>query len=281
MIKPVDDTIVYLEQLGLTQYEAKVYLALLSEHPATAYTISRRSGVPHSRVYEVARRLMAKGYVVCQNTNPDRFSPLSPRELVDRLAGEHERMVEGLKQRLATIPFQSDFDPVWNIGDRAGALAKAREIIGEAKRKIYIGVWDEELEELVDDLRRAHARGVEIVFLIYGKSAVDFGHAFYHDTRAIKETTHLGRNVDIVADSAAAVSGWLGSGADNGGVREAGDTRYFSCQVFWTKNRGLINVIEGYIIHDFYLAEIFGAFRKEIEGVFGANMKALRDKYHG
>ncbi len=48
MIKPVDDTIVYLEQLGLTQYEAKVYLALLSEHPATAYTISRRSGVPHS-----------------------------------------------------------------------------------------------------------------------------------------------------------------------------------------------------------------------------------------
>jgi HTH-type transcriptional regulator, sugar sensing transcriptional regulator len=281
MIKPIDDTIVYLEQLGLTQYEAKVYLALLSEHPATAYTISRRSGVPHSRVYEVARRLMAKGYVVCQNTNPDRFSPLSPRELVGRLAGEHERMVAGLKQRLDAIPFQSDFDPVWNIGDRAGALTKAREIIGEASRRIYIGVWDEELEELVDDLRRAHTRGVEIVFLIYGKSSVDFGHAFYHDTHAIKEITHLGRNVDIVADSAAAVSGWLGTEAVNGEAREGGETRHFACQVFWTKNRGLINVIEGYIIHDFYLAEIFGAFRKEIEGAFGANMKALRDKYHG
>ena len=169
MIKPIDDTIVYLEQLGLTQYEAKVYIALLSEHPATAYTISRRSGVPHSRVYEVARRLMTKGYVVCQNTNPDRFSPLSPGELVGRLAGEHERIIGELKQRLDAIPFRSDFDPVWNINGRPDALAKAREIIGEAERKIYIGVWDEELEELTEDLRGAHARGVEIVFLIYGK----------------------------------------------------------------------------------------------------------------
>jgi sugar-specific transcriptional regulator TrmB len=281
MIKSIDDTVVYLEQLGLTQYEAKVYLALLSEHPATAYTISRRSGVPHSRVYEVARRLMAKGYVVCQNTNPDRFSPLAPGELVGRLAGEHERIVAELKQRLDAIPFRSDFDPVWNINSRAGTLAKAREIIGEAQRKIYIGAWDEELEELADDLRRAHDRGVETVFLIYGKMAVDFGRAFYHDTRAMNEITYLGRNVDIVADSAAAVSGWLGNEMINGEQKEGGETKYFPCQVIWTKNRGLINVIEGYIIHDFYIAEIFGVFRDDIEKVFGANMKALRDKYRG
>jgi len=253
-MKRVDATVVYLEQRGLTQYEAKVYLALLYEHPATAYTISRRSGVPHSRVYEVARRLMAKGYVVCQNTNPDRFSPLSPRELVGRLAGDHEQMIAGLKQRLDAIPFQSDFDPVWNIGDRTGALTKAREIIREANRKIYIGVWDEELMELIDALRQAHTRGVEVVFLIYGESSVNFGRAFYHDTHAIKETAHLGRNVDIVADSAAAVSGWLGTEAVNGDIKDNGEAKYFSCQVFWTKHRVLINVIEGYIIHEFYLA---------------------------
>jgi hypothetical protein len=44
MIKPVDDTIVYLEQLGLT-HEAKS-TSLLSEHPATAYTISVKSPTP-------------------------------------------------------------------------------------------------------------------------------------------------------------------------------------------------------------------------------------------
>jgi sugar-specific transcriptional regulator TrmB len=281
MRKPIDDTVVYLEQLGLTQYEAKVYLALLSEHPATAYTISRRSGVPHSRVYEVARRLMAKGYVVCQNTNPDRFSPLSPRELVGRLASDHERAVGELKRRLDAIPFRSDFDPVWNINTREGALVKAREIIGDAQRKIYIGVWDEELTDLVDDLRKADARGVEIVFLVYGNASVDFGRAFHHDTASIKEIEYLGRNIDIVADSSSAVSGWLGTELPNGEPPGVVDAKYFPCQVIWTKNRGLINVIEGYIIHDFYLAEILGVFREEIERVFGANMKALRDKYRG
>ncbi len=281
MRQPIDETIVSLEDLGLTQYEAKVYLALLADHPATAYTISRRSGVPHSRVYEVARRLMAKGFVVRSETNPDRFSPLSPRELVERLAGEHERVIAELKQRLETIPFRSDFDPVWNINERTDAIKKAVEIIGGARHKIYIGVWDEELGELIEDLRTAHGRGVQIVFLIYGRTTVDFGRAFYHNTGHIEDVVYLGRSIDIVADSEAAVSGRLGAEVKNGAGKNGDRTEYLPCQVIWTKNRGLINVIEGYIIHDFYLAEIFGVFQKEIEEVFGANMTALRKKYRG
>ena len=35
-----------LRSLGFTEYEAKVYLALVQSAPATAYEISHRSGVP-------------------------------------------------------------------------------------------------------------------------------------------------------------------------------------------------------------------------------------------
>ena len=49
-----------LKDLGFTEYEAKVYLALLKNHPASAYTVSQDSGVPHSRVYDVTRRLIRK-----------------------------------------------------------------------------------------------------------------------------------------------------------------------------------------------------------------------------
>jgi sugar-specific transcriptional regulator TrmB len=281
MKRSIDETAVYLEKLGLTQYEAKVYLALLSDHPATAYTISRHSGVPHSRVYEVARRLMTKGFVVCQNTNPDRFSPLSPQELVGKLKGEHELIVGELKRRLEDLPFKSDFDPVWNINDGADAVKKAREIVNEAEKKIYIAVWEEELAQLIDDIRIAHNRGVEVVFLIYGRAETDFGRVFYHNTGHLEDVSLLGRSIDIVADSSVAVSGRLGGESANGAGRNGDQSPVFPCQVIWTKNRGLINVIEGYIIHDFYLAEIFGVFRKEIEGVFGANMTALREKYRG
>jgi sugar-specific transcriptional regulator TrmB len=281
MRRPIDETIVYLEELGLTQYEAKVYVALLSDHPATAYAISRRSGVPHSRVYEVARRLMAKGLVACPETNPDRFSPLSPDELVERLSGEHERVIAELRQRLDAIPFRSDFDPVWNINNRNEVVKKAREIIGGARRRIYIGVWDEDLAELIDDLAAAHERGVQIVFLVYGESPVDFGRVFYHSTGPLEDVAYLGRSIDIVADSVAAVSGRLGAEATNGAESGGAESEYLPCQVIWTKNRGLINVIEGYIVHDFYLAEIFGVLKGQIERAFGANMISLREKYRG
>ena len=54
------------KELGFTEYEGKVYLSLLSNHPSSASNISNYSGVPHSRVYDVTRRLIKKGYAVSQ-----------------------------------------------------------------------------------------------------------------------------------------------------------------------------------------------------------------------
>lgn len=63
---------------GFTEYEAKVYLSLLANHPVSAYSISQNPGVPHSRVYDISRRLIKKGYAVSSGSNPEVFSP-SPR----------------------------------------------------------------------------------------------------------------------------------------------------------------------------------------------------------
>ena len=46
--------------LGFTEYEWRVYRALLTESPATAYRLGKASGVPLSRVYEAASRLVEK-----------------------------------------------------------------------------------------------------------------------------------------------------------------------------------------------------------------------------
>jgi len=274
----LDEARFYLERLGLTQYEAKVYLALIAEHPATAYTISRNSGVPHSRVYEIARRLIAKDLVVQADTDPERFSPIPPDDLIDKLVMDHDRAVEGLRDQLDRVSFQSDFEPVWTVPGRDAVLEKAREIIDTATERIYIGIWDEELEELLDGLREAKNRNVEIVFLIYGTTKVDAGTVFYHSTDVLTDRHQLGRSIDIVVDSRVALSGRLGRDARD--VPPAGGNgNAVSCQVVWTKHQGLINAIEGYIIHDFYLAEIYQVLGDKIEDIFGKNMIDLRRRY--
>ena len=46
------DLIDGLQQLGLTQYEAQVYAALVRQPSITGYEASRLSGVPRAKVYE-------------------------------------------------------------------------------------------------------------------------------------------------------------------------------------------------------------------------------------
>ena len=157
-------------------------------------------------------------------------------------------------------------------------MEKAREIIESAEGRIFIGIWDEELEELLDGLREAKNRNVEIVFLIYGTTKVDAGTVFYHSTDVLTDRHQLGRSIDIVVDSRVALSGRLGRDARD--VPPAGGNgNAVSCQVVWTKHQGLINAIEGYIIHDFYLAEIYQVLGDKIEDIFGKNMIDLRRRY--
>ena len=72
--------------------------------------------------------------------------------------------------------------------------------------------------------------------------------------------------MDAAFDTDAALSGTLGGS--------------LPCQMIWTKNRGLVNSIEGYIIHDSYLAEIRLAFGDRMDDLFGANLAKLRTKFY-
>ncbi len=262
----LEETLSYLKELGFTEYEAKVYISLLSSHPASAYTISQNSGVPHSRVYDITRRLIKKGVAVSTGVKPELFSPLSPNDLVDKLRREYDQFTTELEERLKSVNFVSDFDPVWNLPGKEKVFEMAAELIGKAKNTVYTGIWSEELPWLLDELRNADKRGVQVFTLIYGNDKLNFGETYNHDVENMGPVEELGRTLDCVVDSEVCVTGALG------GVEK--------CQVIWTKNRGLVQSIESYIAHDFYLAEIHNHFGKDIDTKFGKNLVKLRKKFH-
>lgn len=263
----MDKTVLSLKELGFSEYEAKVYLSLVETHPSGAYDISKRSGVPHSRVYEITRRLIEKGAVVKAGSNPDRFSPLPPADLVSKLRSDYTNYVDQVEEQLRELSFSPDFDPVWNIATRQEALDRTAAIIRESEQFIYLGIWNEELPVLLPSLEQAHIRGTEVVFLIYGDTKPDFGRIYHHRTGSIKGIQEQGRTVDCVVDSTSCITGSLGGGSR-------------VCQVVWTRNRGLVKSIEEYMVHDFYIAELQNRFGKEIEEKFGKNLSRLRKKFH-
>ena len=52
-----------LEKFGLTQNEAKVYLAALQVKESSPYTLSKATGIPRTTVYEIVASLSLKGLV--------------------------------------------------------------------------------------------------------------------------------------------------------------------------------------------------------------------------
>ena len=52
-----------LKEIGLTERESKVYLALLELGSVTTGSVIKKSGVPNSKIYEVLERLQSKGLI--------------------------------------------------------------------------------------------------------------------------------------------------------------------------------------------------------------------------
>ncbi len=253
------------KQLGFTEYEGKVYLSLLGSHPASAYTVSQSSGVPHSRVYDILRRLTEKGYAQAVGENPRRYSPLSPGELIKYLNKKNLNLTDELEKELKKKPFDSDFDPVWNLKDGVEAFKITRNLIEKARNRIWIGLWDADVKEVEAELRNAEKRGVDILILLYGELELDYGRVYHHSI--FEFDSEKRRSLDCVVDSDVCVSGLLGG-------------ENIASQIVWTNNQGLIHSIEGYIIHDFYIAEISEIYGKNFSDKFGDNLVKLRRKFN-
>ena len=88
------DALEDLMAIGFTEYEARVYVALLRENPATGYQLSKQSGVPRSMVYEALGRLHTRSAVLkTGDRRATLFRPVPPSVLLDRYESQQRGLV--------------------------------------------------------------------------------------------------------------------------------------------------------------------------------------------
>lgn len=132
-----------LKELGFTDYETRVYIALVKAGPTTARDLSESSGVPHSRIYDVLTELENRGWVESQSGRPTRYRAKSPSEAV-RLyrIKEEERLKEAgetLRQELEPI-FEEEGGmekpDIWTIRGKKEIWSRIEEMFGYADMEI-------------------------------------------------------------------------------------------------------------------------------------------------
>lgn len=190
-----------LTQIGFTEYEAKVYLTLLHENPATGYQLSKKSGVPRSMVYETLGRLSVRGAALeSVEGRVTLYSPLPPDFLMDRYENEQRRMTENLRDGLQKLYEATDQDKVWTITGRQSTLAYASRMIADAQQEVHLVLADEDLEVLYKDIASAHNKGVAISTLLTGESGLDCGRVAYHPPLE-SELQELTNTLVVVSDN--------------------------------------------------------------------------------
>jgi len=188
--------------MGFTEYEAKVYLALLHENPATGYQLSKKSGVPRSMVYEALGRLSVRGAVM-ENIEgrATLYRPLPPNVLLDRYEEEQRQLTGDLREGLSELYTASDEDRVWSISGRQPTLSYAAQLLRSAREELYLVLTDDDLDILHREIAEANERGVNINTLLTGESGLNIGRVAHHPPLE-SEKQELTNTLMVVVDSA-------------------------------------------------------------------------------
>lgn len=94
-----------IKEIGLTDSETKVYLALLELGDSTRSDIVNTSRVAGSKVYEILEKLQEKGLVSIYTKNKIKhFKPTNPKQLINYLEDQKKRITQVEKQVNTILP---------------------------------------------------------------------------------------------------------------------------------------------------------------------------------
>jgi sugar-specific transcriptional regulator TrmB len=248
-----------LNKLGFTNYEARTYLGLLRNNPATGYEISHQADVPRSVIYTILRKLEAMGIIISIHEKPRRYIPLSPKQLIPLLESDFSKRLSSLRDDLFNFNNKPETEGFWNIRGYESLMELCTSLIKETRETIYISAWKREIEQLKKPLFAAKKRGVEIVAFSFTEIDQNLGDVFAYGVDEDKLAKFWDRKIIMVTDSKDLVMG--SSNMDD------------EQQAIWTQNRAVLTIALNYIILDITL---YGQ-RKKVD-VSETVMKLMTEK---
>jgi sugar-specific transcriptional regulator TrmB len=138
-----------LMKLGLTEYEARIYVVLTKMGPRNASEISFLGKVPRPKTYGAIRGLESKGLLRIVPGKPERYMAVSPNDvlvpLVDKLNKETTEcvnVVENLAMAFESSKYVYTEKPyerydLWSVRGRDKVYKRVQDMISEAKVNVF------------------------------------------------------------------------------------------------------------------------------------------------
>lgn len=119
-----------LRELGLSEYAARAYLALLELGPAEARDIARLAKVPIAKVYSTLDQLALKGFLVVLPETPRKYMPQRMADVMRRIAAEHAQRAAEADSRAA------EMDELFQLARKEHASDRGPTVILRGRRVV-------------------------------------------------------------------------------------------------------------------------------------------------
>lgn len=132
-----------LQKAGLTEYEAKIYSALLILGPSKASEVNKKSGVPKNKVYEILDVMAKKGLVKVIPKTPKKYF-VKGIDSLKILLNKKEEEISLVKKELLDIEKRSSKESinikeiVWIADGHEAFVSKIKEVMGNVKKENLI-----------------------------------------------------------------------------------------------------------------------------------------------
>lgn len=147
--------------LGLSQYEARVYYALILEGASEARKLSLKCGVPRTKIYLTLKKLKERNLVYELPENPSKYAGVSPAEAFQRYVlvfkeetaekvislMECKELIMQLEEahNKSKVNNKPRKEEVWILNKKKEITTKIREILLQANRSVKIVTTQEGL----------------------------------------------------------------------------------------------------------------------------------------
>lgn len=160
-----------LEELGMTNYEAEVFIALQRLGAGTARDVAQVSDVPRPQVYSSAESLEELGLIDVQQSDPIRYRPVTIEEAKANLRNRFERVqgtaFEYIEDVHRAEPEDEQQENIWTISGRETISDRIAHLVGTAEREVLLGVESPSIlgTDTTAALREAADDGVSVTVI--------------------------------------------------------------------------------------------------------------------
>ena len=105
-----------LTRLGLTTYEARAYVALVTRDSFTAAQVARQANLPRQRIYDVLSTLVEKGLASARPGTVVKYAAVAPDAAIERLVEGHRREMTEIERSAAEMV--SQLAPAFKAGQQ-------------------------------------------------------------------------------------------------------------------------------------------------------------------